>query len=126
MREKIQRNNSRREDINSYCMVASQKVLTDVNPWEPLVATHKSTFSEEADTFLVICVRIHSPFNSFSLTNKYNYSIYIVDKKDTSSFSSSYHYYHHIIIIVVVVLNVIGRLCCLGGINGILYEKPST
>ena len=65
VKEKIEKSNSRRDDINSYYTAASQRVLSYENPWEPLFTPNKHSFSEEADTFLVICVGTNSSLHSF-------------------------------------------------------------
>lgn len=56
IRERVEKGETKREEVKVYRELASWKALSMPNPWEITMSGSHSGFSEEADAFLVLCV----------------------------------------------------------------------
>lgn len=72
MKEKMEKARSFREEVKEYREVAAMKVLSVDDPWEMSLTTTRGGFSEEADAFLVLFVRVWSGIERQVALNGWN------------------------------------------------------
>lgn len=56
IRERIEKGQTKREEVKRYRELAAWKILSVSNPWELSLPGNHTGYSEEADVFLVLCV----------------------------------------------------------------------
>ena len=56
IRERIEKGQTKREEVKAYRELAAWKTLNVSNPWEMALPGSHSGYSEEADVFIVLCV----------------------------------------------------------------------